>query len=97
MGYLHYGPHHIYRFDDRTLAHLRAVITAKLLLQENFVFTWNDSGLQTTLWLQPAVVLVFEFESAATPELNRAWLEALKTDANSPAGLTLVDEPALPE
>ncbi|MBK0417427.1 ATP-dependent DNA ligase [Leucobacter sp. CSA1] len=95
MGYLHYCQQQIYRFDDRTLAHLRTVISNKLLQQESFVFTWNDTGLQRTIWLHPSMSIVFEFESAVTPDLNREWLQALGSLANSPTGLRLVDEPAL--
>lgn len=93
MGYLHYGPSQIFRFDDRALTHLRTVIMAKLLLQESLLFTWNDAGIQRSIWLQPAVPLQFEFEAAETPALNRAWVEELSVTANAPSGLHLLPEP----
>ncbi|RGE23254.1 hypothetical protein [Leucobacter sp. wl10] len=93
MGYLHYGPSQIFRFDDRALAHLRTVIMTKLLQQESLLFTWNDAGIQRSIWLQPSVPLQFEFEAAETPAINRAWLEELTAVANAPAGLRLLPEP----
>ena len=93
MGTLHVSEQHIYHFEDRTLAHLRTVITNKLLQQESFMFTWVDAGLQRSAWIHPASHLVFEFESPNTPEINRAWAEELFSLANSPGGLRLVDEP----
>lgn len=89
MGYLHYGTNHIYRFCDRTLAHLRTVISSKLLQQESFVLSWSDEGQQFSLWLHPAGQLVFEFEKPVTDELDRAWLEQMINQANSPSGLKL--------
>lgn len=93
MGILHIGEKHSYRFEDETLAHLRTVITSKLLLQESFMFTWVEGGSQRSVWLNPASTLLYEFESSATPELNRAWLETLLSRANSSAGLRLTERP----
>jgi hypothetical protein len=39
----------------------------------------------------------FEFESADTPNLNRAWVEELTTAANASTGLRLLPEPPDPE
>ncbi len=94
MGYLHYGPQQVFHFEDRVLAHLRAVIVGKLILQESFVFTWNDAGIQQTIWLHPATSLYFEFENTAPHEINRGWIEALTALANGPSGLKLVPEPS---
>lgn len=93
MGNLYYAHQQVFGFDDRTLAHLRTVILGKFTMQESLVFTWNDSGQQRSLWLHPSQTLYFEFDSNATSELNREWVEALTTLANSPAGLRLIDEP----
>lgn len=94
MGNLHLSERDIYRFDDRTLAHLRTVITSKLLQQESFMFTWIEAGIQRSAWLHPASNLIFEFESAHTPEINRAWAKELFSQANSLGGLRLVPEPS---
>ncbi len=97
MGYLHYGPSQIFRFDDRALTHLRTVIMTKLLQQESLLFTWDDAGIQRSIWLQPSIPMQFEFESADTPHLNRAWVEELTTAANASTGLRLLPEPPDPE
>ena len=60
MGCMHTGPQQVFLFDDRVLAHLRSVIFSKLGLQESFVFTWNDSGAQRSIWMHPAMGLQFE-------------------------------------
>lgn len=96
MGTLHYGDTEHVVFDDRTLTHLRTVILSKLSIGESMVFTWSTEGSQHSLWLHPAVSLRFDFDSAVTPELNMAWLEQLRSLANSPGGLRLVSEPPAP-
>lgn len=84
-------------FDDRTLAHLQTVITAKLRRGESFTLTWKDDVSigdgRTTVWLHPGCGLVFKFYGSRQPALNRAWLEALTYTANSPTGLYVVPEP----
>lgn len=92
MGSLHYGSNQVFLFEDRVLAHLRSVILGKLVLQESFAFTWNDSGAQRSLWMHPGLMLQFEFDSADSYEINRSWIEALAATANSPGGLRLVPE-----
>lgn len=85
-------------FDDRELAHLQLVIGSKLARGESFHFTWKDDPSigdgRTSVWLHPRCTLVFKFYRAGRPQLNRAWVEALASSANSPTGLTLVPEPA---
>jgi len=96
MGKFIYGDAVRADFDDRLLAHLRAVISTKLRRQEAFCFTWaNDASLgggRTAIWLHPGAQLVFAF-SDRPPRLNRSWLERLMVQANSPAGLMVVPEP----
>jgi hypothetical protein len=78
------------------------VILGKLVLQESFAFTWNDSEtqqnthIQRSIWIHPGLTLQFEFGSTGPQEINRAWLEALTTTANSAGGLKLVPEPPKP-
>ncbi|HEY9307539.1 MAG TPA: ATP-dependent DNA ligase [Microbacterium sp.] len=100
MGTLTYDSRVTASFDDRILAHLQAVIWAKLRRGEAFPFTWTDpmrSGLgRTSIWLSPNVTLTFEYFGGRQPRLNPAWVEALTKAANSPAGLTLVPEPDHP-
>lgn len=91
-------PHVCGAFDDRLLAHLRAVMTAKLRRGESFLFTWTDDtrghDVTQSLWMHPAVGMQFVFEGTQPQPLNRAWLEALAASANSASGLTTVPEPA---
>lgn len=93
MGRLHYGHAQPATFDDRTLAHLRSVIVSKFRLVESFGFTWVENGRQHSTWLHPGMLIVFEFEEAATPPLNIRWVEALRATANSSTGLRIVEEP----
>lgn len=94
MGSLHYGSNQVFLFQDRVLAHLRSVIIGKLVLQESFAFTWNDAGVQRSVWMHPGLALQFQFDSIEPQDINRGWLEALSATANSPGGLKLVPEPA---
>jgi len=85
-------------FEDRLLMHLQTVINTKLRRGEPFHFSWKDDsstgGGRTTVWVHPQAALVYKFYGSRTPELNRAWLEALMYTANSPTGLYIVPEPA---
>jgi hypothetical protein len=84
--------------DDRVLAHVKAVITAKLRRNESFTFTWqNEGGDETThssVWLDPAIPLQFEIAGEQDPPLNREWLEELSRSANTQSGLKISSEPA---
>lgn len=97
MGKFVYGmPSIEVEFDDRVLAHLKAVITAKLRRDESFTFTWEDPSGEPThssVWLDPAIPLQFEIGGTQDPPLNRDWLEDLSRSANSNAGLKVTPEP----
>ena len=84
-------------FEDRTLAHLQLVISAKLRRGEAFPFTWREDlsvgGGRITVWMHPAVSLVYKFAGSRQPSLNRAWIDALAATANAPSGLYVVPEP----
>jgi hypothetical protein len=97
MGRFTYGPKITVDFDDRVLAHLQAVIAAKVRRGESFMFTWIDDDStgdgRTTVWMNPTSALGFKFFGKRSPRLNREWVEALMTSANSVAGLHIVPEP----
>lgn len=104
MGLLLYGRSHRYEFDDRTLEHLRYVITAKLRRRESFFLTWNqrDTGSTApraagpvTLWISPSSPLGFEFSSSAPGALSREWISALMSGSYANRGLTLIPERAV--
>jgi hypothetical protein len=97
VGKLTYNASLVIDFDDRTLAHLQIVITAKLRRRESFIFSWKDDADigdgRTTIWLDPTISLVYKFLGGRPPQINKAWIEALTATANSPGGLHLVKEP----
>lgn len=98
VGTLSYDTNFKADFDDRVLAHLQIVIGAKLRRGESFHFSWkNEQSVghgRTTVWLHPTVPLVYSYLGSRTPAINRQWVEALMTSANSVAGLQIVPEPA---
>lgn len=98
MGTLSYDTNFKADFDDRVLAHLQIVIGAKLRRGESFHFSWkNEQSVghgRTTVWLHPTVPLVYSYLGSRAPVINRQWVEALMTSANSVAGLQIVPEPA---
>jgi len=95
MGILTYGPFEVL-FDDRTLAHLRLVMTAKLRRGESFVLCWSGaSGTgngQDSVWISPYVPLHFHLDDSRHT-INKAWLEILMQRANSVGGLVVAPEP----
>ena len=83
--------------EDRTLAHLQAVIGAKLRRGESFYFNWttNDPELRrNTLWLNASIPVRYHYADSGRPDINRGWLETLTVSASSPSGLSLVPEPS---
>jgi hypothetical protein len=97
MGKLIYGQHISAELEDRLLAHLEVVITAKLRRGEGFLFSWKEaaggaSG-RVSVWLHPSLPLVYRYSGGRSPAINRAWVEALSQAASSAAGLRLLPEP----
>jgi hypothetical protein len=98
VGTLSYDSNYKADFDDRVLAHLQIVIGAKLRRGESFHFSWRNEQVtgqgRTTIWLHPTVPLIYSYLGSRTPTINRQWVEALMTSANSVAGLQIVPEPS---
>ena len=99
MGYLMYGrPSESIEIDDRTLAHVKIVILAKLRRNESFAFSFehevSEGSGRSTIWLHPSIPIQFKFFGSRQPAINRAWLDALIVAANSVDGLRLIEEPA---
>jgi hypothetical protein len=88
---------HRIEIEDRALAHLQIVIGTKLRRKEPFFFSWtvgtNSGGGRAAIWLDPSIHLSFHFAGHKPVAVNRQWLEALATAANSTSGLHLVEEP----
>ncbi|WP_240977303.1 hypothetical protein [Planctomonas sp. JC2975] len=96
MGSLLYNDGTEYQFEDRTLAHLKVAIAAKLRLKEGFLVSWRvapeDGGGRVSLWVSPAIALQFVFTEENPPQLNRRWLEALSRSSHGPRGLVVLSE-----
>ena len=84
--------------EDRTLAHVKIVILAKLRRNESFAFSFehdvSEGSGRSTIWLHPSIPVQFKFLGSRQPAINRAWLDALVITANSVDGLRLIEEPA---
>jgi hypothetical protein len=98
LGKLLYGAGGLeIEFEDRVLAHLQLVISAKLRRSEGFFFSWRDDPAlgdgRSSIWLETSIPLRFRYSTSQRHELNREWLEELSQSANQPAGLTLTIEP----
>lgn len=95
MGTLYYGSQGTpMEINDRALAHLKAVIIAKLRRNEAFTLSLQheDGTGRSTVWLSATIPLRFTFEEAERAELNPQWLEELAESANLLGGITLVPE-----
>src|SRR5690554_225386 len=96
MGILTYGANSEFEFDDRLLAHLKVVITAKLRRNEGFLLNWKVSaGVgsgRVSLWLGPTIPLQFTFFGSRDPQLNRAWIDVLADLSHSARGLVVISE-----
>ncbi|MWV48025.1 ATP-dependent DNA ligase [Rathayibacter sp. VKM Ac-2803] len=100
MGMLNYPGGIEAPFEDRVLAHLEIVITAKLRRDESFAFSWSQGqelgGGRMKIWLHPSVPISYRFHGGRQPAINRDWIEAMMIAASSQSGLQLVPEPAAP-
>ena len=86
---------------DRTLAHLKLVMVAKLRRGETFTLsvTPEDEAAgygRQTIWISPDIPLRFVFDDPVGPSINKLWLERLAVSANSTGGLLIVPEPDWP-
>jgi len=76
--------------DDDVLAHVHAVIIAKLRVREPVSVAWvSEAGLRDEIIVNPATIVVATFDAAKTPPLDRVWLNRLMIAANSVRGLNL--------
>lgn len=96
MGFMNYGGSQEYEFEDRTLAHLKIVITMKFQRQESFLISWvnppeRGSG-RVSVWLSPSIPLSFRFSGSRAPQLSKEWLDVLIDSSHSPRGLLVISE-----
>jgi hypothetical protein len=84
-------------FDDRVMAHLHVVISAKLRRRESFFFSWKDDPVvgngRSSIWLATSIPLYFKFSTSEKHPINREWLEQLTVSSNSSQGMFLSNEP----
>lgn len=96
MGTLFYGADRIaIRIDDRVLAHVRAVITAKMRRGEGFLISWSDSlsigDGRSSVWVHPACDLHYKFDGTRMPKLDPALLEQLNGESLQARGIELAE------
>ncbi|MHA7987382.1 DUF7882 family protein [Rathayibacter sp. CAU 1779] len=100
MGYVIYQGER-YRFEDRTLAHVHIVVIDKLRHGESFALSWriplSEGSGRTSLWLHPSADLTFHFDGSRSPNINAAWVLALRAAADSSRGLVLMEEESVVE
>ncbi|QLD12116.1 DUF7882 family protein [Microbacterium oleivorans] len=97
MGTIYYGdgaaPIHI---EDRTLAHLKVVISTKLRRGESFTLSWRhpdgEPTGRSTIWLHPSIPLRFVFDDPEPTTLSREWVEEMASSANSSGGIMVIAE-----
>lgn len=96
MGTLTYGGSTAYDLDDRTLAHLEAVIVAKLRRHEYLTLGWAIDAAEGSgrvhLSLHESVPLELAYRRTERHRLNRVWIDALMEQANSSQGIMLMTE-----
>lgn len=84
-------------FDDRVLAHLQVVFTAKMRRRESFMFVWRDDPSvgdgRSAAWIDSSIPLYFRYSGGKQPVLNMEWLEEMSIAAGSTQGLVLGEEP----
>ncbi len=96
VGTLFYGAARTpIRIDDRILAHLKAVVTAKMRRGEGFLISWTDSAEvghgRSSVWVHPACDIHYKFDSGTAPKLDPSLLEAMNIESIQPHGIELAD------
>lgn len=93
MGKLFYGSDaQAIEIDDRLLQYLQVVLSTKLRRGESFTITWTDIDAQhtrTTLWVQPAIPMRFQYSTPETQRLSGGYLRQLADQAAMSSGLML--------
>lgn len=101
MGTLIYGHTLQFDIDDRTLAHLRAVVFAKLRGHESLPITVlrptaAASGESISFWVSADTPLAFRLSAEESVELSREWIDEHMRMSYSNRGLVITPEWAEP-
>jgi len=96
LGTLFYGSSRLpVRVDDRMLAHLKAVTTAKLRRGEGFLLSWMDSAEvghgRSSVWIHPSCDLHYKFDASVPPKLDPTLLEEMNTESIQARGIQLAE------
>jgi hypothetical protein len=96
MGTLFYGSDRTpIRIDDRILAHLRAVVTAKMRRGEGFLLTWTDSITigdgSSSVWVHAGCDLHYKFDGSKQPKLDPELLERLNAESSQARGIEIAE------
>ena len=96
LGTLFYGAGRLpIRIDDRILAHLKAVVTAKMRRGEGFLISWTDSAEvghgRSSVWVHPSCDLHYKFDGGTPPKLDPALLEEMNIESIQARGIELAD------
>jgi hypothetical protein len=96
MGTLFYGADRTaIRVDDRILAHLRVLITAKMRRGEGFLLSWSDSLAigdgRSSVWIHPACDLHYKFDGGTSPKLDSGLLDQLNVESIQARGIELAE------
>ncbi|RGE23727.1 hypothetical protein [Leucobacter sp. wl10] len=98
MGTLIYGKTRGFEFEDRTLEHVRFVVSAKLRRKESFFLTWAPSGPGATgsvsLWISPDIPISFRLPETGRAPLSKEWIEAMLKMSHTNRGLVVIPERA---
>ncbi|MGO3147847.1 MAG: DUF7882 family protein [Leucobacter sp.] len=94
MGILIYGNTLKLDIDDRTLAHVRSIVFAKLRAQEAFPFTVvritdKQACESTSFWISSDTPIVFQLSDDGPKELSREWIEELMKSSYENRGLVI--------
>ena len=96
MGTLFYGAGRLpIRIDDRILAHVKAVITAKMRRGEGFLLSWTDSAEvgrgRSSVCGHPGCDLHYKFDGGTPPKLDPTLLEEMNIESIQARGIELAD------
>ena len=89
MGTFHYGTDAAFDIDDLTLAHLSAIIVAKLRRGEAFTLTIAGIEGRETLWVHPTANLRCAFTTNEQHGLDRDRLDEMMRSTHRGSGLTI--------
>jgi hypothetical protein len=92
MGTLYYGAVRTpITVEDRTLAHVKVLITSKLRRNESFLLSWTepvDTGSgRGSVWIHPYLDIIYRFDGGTQPALDRELLDQMAMEASSSSGL----------